>query len=226
MKIENLIQIVLSVITMAGIWVAYRSSYKQIENSNKQALFEKRLKIFMTSEGLYKLVSETDNMLVLPSEVDINNAYDFHRMINNSELNHLASVMPEPLNGEGPSPIELPDAQREFLTKMEEIRQQAQAAELIFEEPINSTVSNFISDYILLLDGRRKYEILLKDGKKKFDSEFNHEKLEFKEYLEEKCGERQRRQECLIVPIKKLTDSFKDYKSKQNQIKKQITLTK
>lgn len=224
--IKIIIDIVTSLITLVGIWVAYRSSYKQIKNSNEQALFEKRLKIFMVSEGLYRLVMERKTMLDIPNEADMINAVHFHDMINNSELNYLVDVMPEPLNLKGLSPVELPIAQREFLTKKEEMLQQAQAAELIFEKPVNFTISNFISAYISLLDGRRKYEIFLKNGIKQHESYLNGEHLEINDYLEKKLNEREFRQKCLIEPITKLTDSFEDYKSKQNQIKEQITLTK
>ncbi|XRJ98052.1 hypothetical protein ACPBEI_04875 [Latilactobacillus sakei] len=224
--IKNSIDIVTSLITLGGIWVAYRSSYKQIKNSNEQALFEKRLKIFMVSEGLYRLVIERKTMLDIPNEPDMSNAVHFHDMINNSELNYLVNVMPEPLNLKGPSPVELPIAQREFLTKKEEMLQQAQAAELIFEKPVNFTISNFMSAYISLLDGRRKYEIFLKNGIKQYGSYLNSEHLEIYDYLEKKLGEKKYRQECLIEPITKLAASFEDYKSKQEQIKKQISLTK
>lgn len=224
--IKNTIDIVTSLITLVGIWVAYRSSYKQIKSSNEQALFEKRLKIFMVSEGFYRLVTESENMLDIPNEVDMINAVHFHDMINNSELNYLVDVMPDPLDLKGPSPVELPIAQREFLTKKEEILQQAQAAELIFEKPVNSTIFNFMSAYILLLDGRRKYEIFLKNGIKQHESYLNSEYLEINDYLEKKLNEKKYRQECLIEPITKLAASFEDYKSKQNQIKMQITLTK
>ena len=227
MKLEILIQIIASGITIAGIWVGYRSSYKQIKESNKQALFEKRLKIYMISEGLYKLVTETTNMLDIPSEVDIDNAIHFHNMINNSQLNHLASVIPEPINAKGLSPIKLPDAQRDFLTKKEEMLQQAQAAELIFEEPINFIVSNFISDYILLLDGRRRYEIFLKMGMEKYDILcLTHKNLELNDYLEEKLDEKKYRKQLLIDPINKLNVSFEDYQRQKVKIKEQMALTK
>ncbi|MDR0300098.1 MAG: hypothetical protein LBI13_08520 [Streptococcaceae bacterium] len=227
MRLSDWIQIFIASITLGGVFAALSTSNKQIKTSNKQSLFEKRLDIFMVAEGFKQILEETKSVMEIPDKHENTNGLKFREMINNTYLNELWEVIPEPLDRAGSSPIDNLEAQRNFLIKKEEILQKSQTAELIFEEPENRVVSTFVKDYIILLDGRRRYEILLKEyyeTEKQYRGQHRGTDLTTKEYLENHTEENEYRQRLLVEPIKKLSISYKRYCEQQIKIKEQISL--
>jgi hypothetical protein len=222
MKISDWIQICLAVITLIGIFRAFSDNNKQIKTSNKQVLFDKRLDVFMIAEGFKQLVKENKIILEKPKEPELRNGIIFHCMINNTYLNELSDVIPAPLERDVVSPLDNPEAHRNFLIKKEEILKKAQTAELIFEKPENLVISKFIYDYVTLLDGRRCYGIALK-GFREDEKQYPPD-LTTEEYLENYTDEKKRCQKLIIEPINSLSDSYKKYCGEQTKIKSQISL--
>lgn len=229
MGLADGIQVGIAIITSLGVLLALYSSNKQIKNTNKQALFEKRLKIFILAEKLKQTIEENKSIIDIPDDFCRINGLEFRNMINNTYLNELWEVIPEPLNLNSPSVIAFPEVNRKFLIQKEELLQESQIAELIYDKPENTIISKFLYDYIVLLDGRRQYDILIKNYRKneKEYQERNPQKdLTTEEYLQKFTNEEKEREKYLINPIKQLSNTFDNYCMQRDRIKEQIILRK
>lgn len=227
MNIDNIIQVILAAITVIGIFCAWCSSNKQLKISNKQTLFEKRLKVFLLAKSFESLLVENKSILEIPTELATDNSLQFTYMTNSSQLYHLSEVIPKPLDLNGPCSTDLPEAQRDFLLKKEELLQVAKSAEFVFQEPENQIISAFLTDYIVLLDSRRRYDVFIKTGNKelrKNSIRFSNPNLTDEDYFEYYLHESKERDELLTNPINKLSDSFKKYQKIQKKLKTQISL--
>lgn len=222
------IQIALAIITIVGIFIAFKTSNQQIKSANKQSLFNRRLDLFMIAEEFKSLLASRSTILKIPEKYDSTNSLKFMMMTNNSRLNKMGLVIPNPFDARGESSIDNPELQRHFLAQRESLLQDSVTAELVFSSrnDDNKAISDFIHDYIILLDGRRMYDVAVKSYRK-FEEEYNErhdDNLTTEEYFAKETNEANDRKEMLIDPIEKLNSSFENYLAHRDSIKEQITL--
>lgn len=149
----------LSVITAATAVVALILTFLQIRISNKQSLFDRRLAVFIKIDGIVKLY--TENIVLLQPSKDNNPIfsvdYVFACLTNNSYLEEVGGVIQTPLK----NPLH-----KQFLKKLEDIKQLAVEAELVFNRKnASKVVCSFVTDYERLLFSMYQYQILLNNMK-------------------------------------------------------------
>lgn len=199
-----------------------------LRNKNKQALFDRRLTIFMHAEEFKQVIHDNISCLNIPSSIPLDNNMQFRNMINSPFLNGLYTLIPEPLNVDGPGPLDNADAQKMFLLTKAKILKDAETANLIFVSPESTIVSNFIQCFVTVLDGRRRYAIYEKEIRKseeRYRNQHPDEIIDHVDYLNKETDERDRRREYLEFPIHKLKKAYLEYCRYRSSIKRQIRLT-
>ena len=131
----------------------------QISLSNKQHLFDRRLKAYMLTNGLISLCKGCYTLLSAEREdgPQFANDYIFTLLTNNTYMESQSSVIEHPLE----QPFH-----KEFLRKREEIRNTAMEIELIFKGKAALAYSNFLRAYESSLDVMYQYQIVLDKMKK------------------------------------------------------------
>lgn len=161
MTTENIINIITSIITcLATITssvlavVAIFQTKKQIELSNKQNLFKDRVTGYLILKGLINLYNENRNQIEekKKEEIYFNCEFLFYEMINNSYLEPMGEVMKSPLHN---------PEQKEFLKLLEDLRNNAEKMEFIFEGEVAIKIKEFMLAYAELLMELYKYRILI-----------------------------------------------------------------
>ena len=147
-------EFILSVCTVFISCVALFQTNRQIKLSNKQHLFDRRLKCYMIIAGMISLYKEHRTLLERKREDEPQFAIDleFVWLTNNSYLEALAEA------------IELPLKQphhKNFLRKIEELRTLATEIKLIFSGKEANLCSNFVSRYERTLLKIYQYQIIL-----------------------------------------------------------------
>ena len=143
----TLISIIISV-------VALIQSYKQIKLSNKQNLFNERLKNYLLVQSLIDLYrNNRDHILKIKREaIYFACDFDFTGLINNSYLESMGDAIKRPLQ---------PIQQKDFLRKIEEINQEAERVEFIYDKKEAKQLSKFVSLYSKYLMESYRYIVLL-----------------------------------------------------------------
>lgn len=85
-----------------------------LRNKNKQALFDRRLTIFMHAEEFKQVIHDNISCLNIPPSIPLDNNMQFRSMINSPFLNELYTLVPDPLNVDGPGPLDNAGAQKGF----------------------------------------------------------------------------------------------------------------
>lgn len=161
MTTENIINIITSIITcLATITssvlavVAIFQTKKQIELSNKQNLFKDRVTGYLILKGLINLYNENRKQIEeeKKEEIYFNCEFLFYEMINNSYLEPMGEVMKFPLHN---------PEQKEFLKLLEDLRNNAEKMEFIFEGEVAIKIKEFMLAYAELLMELYKYRILI-----------------------------------------------------------------
>lgn len=199
-----------------------------LRNRNKQALFDRRLTIFMHAEEFKQVIHDNRSCLKIPPSIPRDNNMQFRNMINSPFLNELYTLIPEPLNVDGPGPLDNADAQKKFLLTKAKILKDAETANLIFVSPESTIVSNFIQCFVTVLDGRRHYAICEKEIRKSeelYRSQHPEEMIEHDDFLNKETDERNIRRDYLECPIHKLQKAYAEYCHNRSSIKRQIRLT-
>ena len=149
-----------SVITAATAVVALILTFLQIQISNKQSLFDRRLAVFIKINGMVQLYTE-NTVLLRPSKDNdpiFSVDFVFVCLTNNSYLEEVGGVIQTPLE----NPLH-----KQFLKKLEDIKQLAVEAELVFNRKnAAKVVCSFVTDYERLLRSMYQYQILLNNMKK------------------------------------------------------------
>ena len=131
----------------------------QISLSNKQHLFDRRLKAYMLTNGLISLCKE--NYIWLSAKRKntpvFSNDYIFVWLTNNAYMENQAEAIKHPLE----QPFH-----KEFLRKREEIRNTAMEIELIFKGKAALAYSNFLRAYESSLARMYQYQIIIDEMKK------------------------------------------------------------
>ena len=86
------------VISFFSLFFSIISFTMSIHNGNKQALFDKRLTIFMHAEEFKQVIDDNKSCLKIPSGVSVDNTIQFRNMINSPFLNELYALIPDPLD--------------------------------------------------------------------------------------------------------------------------------
>lgn len=141
MSYSDVIEIVVPVVSLVIAMIALFQTKRQIVLSNKQQLFEKRLRAytkFITVYDLYSLAKSylTEEMLIHANE------RIFSMLTNCSELEQMYHVMDTPLNQK---------EKQILLIKCEELKIYAIEVSTLFDERIAKTAYEFILYYTTLL---------------------------------------------------------------------------
>jgi len=179
MTTESIVSIVLSVITAVTAVAAIVISITQISKSNKQSMFDRRIKIFLTVIGMKSLCEEHSSIC----EAYINDSKEgplyavdslYLWMTNSSFLEEIQPVISHALETEW---------RRKYLLKMEELRNMCEETRLIFPDSMGRSLADFILSYEEMLVSIYKYQVAknsisreCQDAKKPFprDSELEN----------------------------------------------------
>lgn len=167
-----------SIITAIAAIVALILSVKQSRLSNKQQLFERRLRAYMLANGLISLCKDNYGWISAKREErpQLENDWNFMWLTNNSYMEEQAKAIEHTLE----QPFH-----KEFLRKREELRKQAMEFELIFKGDVALKYSEFLRAYENTLYTMYQYQIII-DKMKKAPEE-NHVTIEAgKMFSEEK----------------------------------------
>lgn len=144
-----------TVMTSFAAFIALYLSVRQIQLSNKQQLFDRRLKAYMLANSIISLCKENYMWLSEKREAEpqLTNDFFFMCLTNNTYMESQAKAIQHPLE----QPFH-----NEFLKKREEIRSMAMEFELIFKGNIALLYSNFLRDYEKTLVVMYQYQIIIK----------------------------------------------------------------
>lgn len=202
-----------SVITTIAAIIALIIFCSQMRLSNKQSLFDRRLKAYMLVQGLIGLCKEYLDAIIRERTSKPVYSIDsiFAKMTNNSYMESQADAIKHPL--------QVPYHQN-FLRKREELRSLAMELELIFEGQEALLYSNFIRAYEKTLAAMYRYKIVIDNMEKE-----NQKSPKSEEALSNICGEKTIRQKLYgaLDNLKTAYDAITQSKA-AGKIKQQITL--
>ena len=142
-----------SVITAAAAIIALLQTSHQTKLSNKQYLFDRRLRVYTVVQGLLRLYEEHRGLLDSnKNEPQFAIDFDFLWLTNNTFMQQHAHAISHPL--ENPY-------HQDFLKKQEELRQIAEEIPLIFTGKEATAYSRFVVCYEQLLFRMYQYQIAL-----------------------------------------------------------------
>lgn len=202
-----------SILTALTAVLALGLSVHQIKLSNKQHLFDRRLKAYMLTNGLISLCKENYMWLSAKREnaSQFANDYVFIWLTNNTYMESQADAIEHPL--------EQPFHQ-EFLRKREELRNTAMEIELIFKGEVALTYSDFLRTYEAALAVMYQYQIIIDKIRKE-----NEKHPMILEELEKMFSEKKYRDNLYdaLVRLRKAFDAVAQNRI-EKQMKKQLKL--
>lgn len=203
----------LSIITAIVAIIALFLSSRQIQLSNKQQLFERRLNAYIITNGLIELYKKNKVFIEQKreNEPQFVMSMEFAWLTNNSYMEQIAKVIEHPL--------EKPYHQ-EFLIKREHLRTLATEIELIFNGKEAISYAEFVSCYERTLFKMYQYQIALNG----IDKE-NEKHLMQTEAFRDPSLERQMR-ENLYSEIRELKEAYAVLLNEKvdEKIRRQISL--
>lgn len=146
----------LTVASLLVAFVAIFQTQKQVRLSNKQQLFQQRLKTYSIIDGLIALFQKHHFLLENEEKntfLEVN--FVFVSLTNNSYLYDITPVLVNPLNN--PEHIN-------FLKKLEELKQISKQIKFIFPDSQAIILSSFVWNYQQLLFSLYQYQIMKKDA--------------------------------------------------------------
>lgn len=204
---------ILAVVTTVVAICALGQTNKQIELSNKQHLFDKRVENYLIAIGLIQLYRS--NCIHFNDEKDepiFTVSLYFTWLTNNTYLEKITLAIENPLKE---------PSHKELLIKLENLKEVATKIKFLFSDEVSDFLSDFVFSYQELLFSMYQYKIVL-DKMNQVNE--GHHRLTIEE-AEQKVGEKKHRI--------KLQDAFDNLKQayimlkKENveeKIKKQIKL--
>lgn len=202
-----------SVITTIAAIIALIISCSQMRLSNKQSLFDRRLKAYMLVQGLIGLCKEYLDAILRERTSKPVYSIDiiFAEITNNSYMESQVDAIKNPLQA---------PYHQNFLRKREELRSLAMELELIFEGQEALLYSNFIRAYEKTLAAMYRYKIVIDNMEKE-----NQKSPKNEEALSNICGEKTIRQKLYgaLDNLKTAYDAITQSKA-EGKIKQQITL--
>ena len=201
----------LSIITAITAIGSLGLSSHQMRLSNKQNLFDRRLKAYMLANGLISLCEENYKWLSekRKTEPQWANAYIFMLITNNTYMESQVDAIDHPLE----QPFH-----KEFLRKREELRNTAMEVELIFKGEVALTYSEFLRAYESVLATMYQYQIIIDKIRK--ENEKQNEKQRKKVEIYVKMFHEEKYRESLYDAREKLKKAYDV--ATQDNIKKQM----
>ena len=141
-----------SVITATLAIIALFQTRKQLQLSNRQQLFDRRLDKYILIKDLLLLYSHNQNLINKDPEICEMVDFQFSLLTNNSTLESMNMAMSTPL---------VQDVQNVFLIKCEMLEKAATEIELIWKNNSMKLMSQFIRQYKDLLIAMYKQQIVL-----------------------------------------------------------------
>lgn len=202
-----------TVMTSVAAVVAIGVSVHQIRLSNKQQLFERRLKAYMMANSIISLCKENYVFLSEKRKAEHQFANDlvFVWLTNNTYMEGQAEAIEHPLE----QPFH-----KELLKKREELRNMAMEFEFIFKGNVASLYGNFLRDYENALAVMYQYEIIIRKMKEENEKYPHTSEVLSKMFSEEEYRDR------LYDALGKLKVSYDTVSQEKNdkQLRKQLAL--
>ena len=202
-----------TVMTSVAAVVAIGVSVHQIRLSNKQQLFERRLKAYMMANSIISLCKENYVFLSEKRKAEPQFANDlvFVWLTNNTYMEGQAEAIEHPLE----QPFH-----KELLQKREELRNMAMEFEFIFKGNVASLYGNFLRDYENALAVMYQYEIIIRKMKEENEKYPHTSEVLSKMFSEEEYRDR------LYDALGKLKVSYDTVSQEKNdkQLRKQLAL--
>lgn len=202
-----------TVMTSVAAVVAIGVSVHQIRLSNKQQLFERRLKAYMMANSIISLCKENYVFLSEKRKAEPQFANDlvFVWLTNNTYMEGQAEAIEHPLE----QPFH-----KELLKKREELRNMAMEFEFIFKGNVASLYGNFLRDYENALAVMYQYEIIIRKMKEENEKYPHTSEVLSKMFSEEEYRDR------LYDALGKLKVSYDAVSQEKNdkQLRKQLAL--
>ena len=202
-----------TVMTSVAAVVAIGVSVHQIRLSNKQQLFERRLKAYMMANSIISLCKENYVFLSEKRKAQPQFANDlvFVWLTNNTYMEGHAEAIEHPLE----QPFH-----KELLKKREELRNMAMEFEFIFKGNVASLYGNFLRDYENALAVMYQYEIIIRKMKEENEKYPHTSEVLSKMFSEEEYRDR------LYDALGKLKVSYDTVSQEKNdkQLRKQLAL--
>lgn len=205
--------LVLSLVTAIAALVALFFSGFQVRQANKQCLFDRRVKAWLISQGLFELYEKEEKALAVRSDgPEFANRLQFTWLTNNAFLFEIGGVVSHPLQE---------DEQKLFLRKIEELQNLSIEVSLIFKNDSARSLCKFLDAYKELLLVMYRYQIVL-DKMENSSCQFS--------WTLEKAVQEMSEPGCrseLYDARDKLRDAFKAYAEKNTakQLEKQMRLS-
>ena len=203
----------MTVMTSVAAVVAIGVSVHQIRLSNKQQLFERRLKAYMMANSIISLCKENYVFLSEKRKAEPQFANDlvFVWLTNNTYMEGQAEAIEHPLE----QPFH-----KELLKKREELRNMAMEFEFIFKGNVASLYGNFLRDYENALAVMYQYEIIIRKMKEENEKYPHTSEVLSKMFSEEEYRDR------LYDALGKLKVSYDTVSQEKNdkQLRKQLAL--
>ncbi|WP_456086146.1 hypothetical protein [Ligilactobacillus animalis] len=178
---EKILSIVTAVTAVIGIVL----TWVQILKSNKQALFEKRIKYMVIVSGLVKLYKDNREGILRDTNdknsPDFSNDIKFRELTNNTYLSTVSNVIQHPKDD---------SLRKNFLTALEDMEKLSWKIKLSFRCKASILTGDFIYQYQETLRKMYEYQIVLN----KID-ECNKKEDRRLEEWQEKIGEPQFKEE-------------------------------
>lgn len=192
--------------------VAVMHTRKQINLSNKQILFDKRIENYIIATGLIQLYRS--NSSVINNEKDgvmLSNNIDFIWLTNNAYLEQINCAIDNPLKE---------TSHKELLIKLDNLNVVATKIKFLFSGNASNLLGDFVLYYQELLFEMYKYQTIVE----KINKENENHKLTLEE-IAQKFGEKAYRDK-LQKAFDNLKQADSDLKKEnvEEQIKKQIRL--
>ena len=147
---DNIFSIITAIVAIIALW----QTHKQIKLSNKQYLFENRIKKFTLANGLIQLYKENKSLLDYSKEKEdeaIIVDFQFESLTNIGYLKDITGIIHDPKNNE---------EKTKFLLKLEELKQLANEIKFLFNRRQGILLNNFIYNYQNVLLELYKYQIV------------------------------------------------------------------
>lgn len=202
-----------SIITAGVALCALLISCKQMALSNKQCLFERRLKAYMLVQGMMDLCREDLDGILREKNNGPEPSVDsmFANLTNNTYLESMANAIEHPLQ----SPYH-----QDFLKKREELRKVAMECELIFKGKETLAYSVFVRAYEKTLAVMYRYKMVIDKME-----ETNNKHHMTEEALINICGEEPVRHELYdALEALKIAYDVATQGEVERKIRKQINL--
>lgn len=155
----TIIESIATIMSLIVSVVALVESHRQVKISNKQNLFNRRLESYLVVAGLIELYESNRQLIEKEKDDEIYYSSDFvfTCLINNSYLERMGTVIGKPLHQ---------PEQKDFLKKVEELRNEALKIKYIFYEEESELLSRFVDSYAEVLMELYQYTVLIDSMRK------------------------------------------------------------